>query len=115
MTSKAQQELLLEMPQHYIAGGVYAKELHLLSIGAKVTQHVHKYDHLSLLATGRVAVTTPEGRKEYSAPTGVLIKAGVAHEIEALTADVLWYCVHSVPQDLRGEALIDASLIEDAA
>lgn len=101
----------LAHPKHYIVGQTYVKELRLELAGDKVNSHAHLFDHLSLLATGRVAVTVNGKRIEYEAPTAVTILANQRHEIEALCNDCLWYCIHSVPEDLRGEELLDSVLV----
>ena len=100
----------LEFPQHYIAGGVYVKELWMRHLGEKVQGHAHTYDHLSLLARGQVMVTVDGVTTVYTAPTAVTIKAGLEHEIAALTSDCLWYCVHAVPEGLRTEEELDAAV-----
>lgn len=104
-------EDLIAHPRHFIGGGVYAKELIMLKAGGGVEQHVHKHDHLSLLACGRVSVTADGNQTVYTGPTGILIRAGVSHKIEALTDNVLWYCVHAIPEDLKSAGDIDAALI----
>lgn len=98
----------IEFPKFYIVGGVYAKELQLRLRGDKVVSHSHNFDHLSLLAKGRVAVTVNGISTVYNAPTAVNVRAFMEHEIEALVDDCLWYCIHAVPDDLRGEAQLDS-------
>lgn len=104
----------MTFPQHYIVGGVYVKELILRSKGDQVLGHSHNFDHLSLLAKGTVQVSDGTHSVTYIAPTGVNIKAGHHHEITALTDDCLWYCIHAVPEGLRGEALLDDVVVKRA-
>lgn len=101
-------------PKHYIAGGVYAKELVLRQAGTLVVSHAHKYDHLSLLVRGQVQVTVDGVSRVYSAPCGVEVKAGAQHEIIAMVDDCLWYCLHAVPAEFDGESLIDEVLVKQA-
>lgn len=104
-------EDFLTHPRHFIGGGVYAKELVMLKAGSSVEQHIHKHDHLSLLACGRVSVTADGNQTVYTGPTAIIIRAGISHKIEALTDNVLWYCVHAIPENLKSEGDIDAALI----
>lgn len=97
----------LRYPKHYTVGGVYVKELVLEKAGDKVLGHRHLFDHLSLLAKGCVKVTVDGMATSYNSPTALNIKAGKHHEIMALTDDCLWYCVHAVPAELRGEDVLD--------
>jgi len=101
----------IEFPQHYISGGVYVKQLILETAGDTVLGHAHAFDHLSLLATGVVDVEVEGVSTRYTAPTAVTIKAGLRHQIRAVKNDCLWYCVHSIPDDLRGEELLDDVVI----
>lgn len=102
----------LQFPKHYCVGGVYAKELWLEHVGDKVLSHSHTYDHLSLVARGRVRVTVDGVTTDYPARSAVNVKAGKEHMIEALEAGSLWYCIHSVPEDLVGEDVLDAAVLK---
>lgn len=82
---------------HFMAGEVYAKQVQLRA-GRILVGHKHNYDHLSILASGAVAVTVCGKSTVYVGPTAVLIEANKVHEVAALK-DSLWYCVHSVPED----------------
>jgi quercetin dioxygenase-like cupin family protein len=101
----------VQFPVFYVVGQTYVKQLELKSVGDKVLSHEHDYDHLSLLAKGRVRVTVEGIAVDYTSPCGVVIAAGKAHEIEALVSGCLWYCIHSVPEGLRGEELLDAAVV----
>lgn len=101
----------LEAPRHFCVGGVYAKELHFLHSGQVVRSHKHAFDHLSLLVKGRVMVIADGISTEYRAPEGIKIRAGVEHEIMSMEPDTLWYCIHAVPEDLRGEDILDAAVL----
>ena len=39
--------------QHHFGGGVYAKET-FIPAGKWLVQHIHKFDHLSVLAQGSI-------------------------------------------------------------
>jgi len=93
--------------QHHFSSGVYAKEIHIPA-GCLVGSHAHKFDHLSLLASGEVIVKTDETTQHVKAPACLTIKAGIHHEISALT-DSVWYCIHAT--DVTDPAQVDAELI----
>lgn len=93
----------------FFGGGVYAKQT-FIPKGMKLTQHVHLYDHLSLLATGSVEVCVDGVCHSYQAPCDpILILAGKAHEVTSLT-DCIWYCLWAV--DVATEALANAEAID---
>lgn len=93
--------------QHHFSAGVYAKEIHIPA-GCLVGSHSHRFDHLSLLASGEVVVSTDDWTRTYKAPCCLTIEAGVHHEIRALT-DTVWYCIHAT--DVTDPALVDEELI----
>lgn len=81
---------------HYFGAGVYAKEAKVPA-GYLVAKHTHSYTHLSILASGKAIIKAGDVVKEYYAPTCIEIKAGISHEIVALT-DVVWYCIHATEE-----------------
>lgn len=103
-----------ELPKHYIAGGVYAKEWRGQA-GQRIEQHSHNFDHLSYLAKGRVLVEV-EGSTNLTVegPTALRIAAHKFHKITALT-DCLWLCIHAIPEDLKDESSIETYLVDEEA
>jgi len=95
----------------YIAGGVFAKQWKARRIGDYIEQHQHSFDHLSFLASGVVEVEVNGKIATYTGPTGINIKAFASHKVTALTPDVLWLCIHAIPDELRDAALIEKALI----
>lgn len=93
--------------RHNFADGLYAKETHIPA-GLKLAKHTHKFTHLSILARGSVRVRAGENSSIYAAPTCIEIKAGIEHEVEALT-DAVWYCIHAI--DETDETKIDEVII----
>lgn len=83
---------------HHFSSGVYAKQM-MLPKGAVATSHKHTYDHMSVLAQGKVWVGVGErGRlRMYTAPAVVEIKAGVNHFIHAIE-DSVWFCIHATDE-----------------
>lgn len=77
---------------HHFGAGVYARQMQI-SAGEIVGKHKHTYDHLSVLASGTVVVTTDEQQEELTGPCCLAIKAGTLHTIHALT-DAVWFCIH---------------------
>lgn len=65
--------------------------------------HKHHFDHVTLLAKGKVLVEV-EGHtaKEFVAPTFIIIKKEHEHKITALEDDTLYYCVFAL-RDVDGD------------
>ena len=78
---------------HHFSDGLYAKQMSIPK-GAIACQHKHEYDHLSVLAQGKVRVLFDEDKFEvYTAPACINIKKDINHTIMALE-DSTWFCIH---------------------
>jgi quercetin dioxygenase-like cupin family protein len=94
--------------QHYLEGGMYAKEA-CIPKGYALVQHKHKFGHLSVLAQGEVLLDIDGVQVKRTAPCCLHIEAGKHHGILALT-DVVWYCIHAT--DVAEVTDVDDTLIE---
>lgn len=82
---------------HHFSEGLYAKEVELKA-GTFAVQHKHTYDHLSVLAKGKVKVLFEgELSKEYVAPACINIVKDINHAVYALE-DSVWYCIHATSE-----------------
>ena len=79
--------------KHHFAAGVYAKGA-FLKAGDRLVQHKHKFDHLSILATGTVDVTVEGVTTRINESDCLTIEAGKYHCVVAVT-DAVWYCIHA--------------------
>ena len=88
--------------------GLYFRAILLPNKGDIVPQHIHNYDHVSLIASGKVRLTV-EGRPEgdFEAFRAIVIKANKLHVFEALENNTRLACVHQ----LNGEQY---SLLKEA-
>ena len=96
------------MIHHHFSSGVYAKETRIPA-GFILVQHVHKHDHLSILASGSVEMVVDNVKSVIHAPACLTIAAGKHHGIKSLT-DVVWYCVHAT--NCTDENEVDEVLVE---
>lgn len=82
---------------HHFSEGVYAKQMFLPKDAIACT-HKHNYDHLSILAQGKVIVLFDDDKFEtYTAPACITIKKDMNHAIRALE-DSVWFCVHATEE-----------------
>lgn len=82
-----------EVIQENVAG-LYFRSI-VVPRGIRVPQHVHPYDHATLVAQGAVSVEI-EGSYAgvYSAGTAIEIKAHQRHEFVSLEDDTRLVCIH---------------------
>lgn len=78
-------------------GNIWVRQNILEKEGESHPGHKHYFDHVTLLARGKVQVEV-EGHdsKEFEAPTFIVIKKEHEHKITALTDDALYYCVFAL-------------------
>ena len=94
---------------HHFSDGLYAKQMEL-PVGFFVVQHQHTYDHLSILAKGKVRVLFDNDVvAEYTAPACINIIKNINHSIYALEQST-WFCVHATDETNQDE--IDNVLIK---
>ena len=60
------------MIHHHFSAGVYAKETRIPA-GYVLVQHKHKFDHLSILASGSIELMVDGVRSEVHAPACLTI------------------------------------------
>ena len=72
--------------------------------------HTHAFDHLTLLAKGKLKVTVDGVASEFTAPHMIYIHKDKVHELEALTDGTVAYCIHALRDKDAGE-ILDPSMI----
>lgn len=95
---------------HHFNSGVYAREMHLPK-GWQAESHKHKFDHMSILASGHVIVMVDEEKEEYIAPCVLNVQAGKIHSIYAIE-EAVWFCVHATEE--KDMLTLEKILIEEA-
>lgn len=81
----------------FTADGVFVKQMYIEKAGTLIPQHAHTYDHLSMLAAGRVRIWEAGvlvGDK--TAPAAIFIKANVKHKFLSLDDKTVIYCIHKL-------------------
>lgn len=69
--------------------------------------HAHTFDHVTLLASGRLQLNALGKSTEFSAPHHIFIKAGVVHELIALEDNTAVHCIHALRDGERVEDIVD--------
>lgn len=73
--------------------------------------HTHQFDHLTLLAKGRLKVTVDGIASEFTAPHMIYIHKDKVHELEALVDETVAYCIHALRDGDDVGDIIDPSMI----
>lgn len=101
-------EMLDGLTVHHFSDGLYAKEMHIPA-GMAVLKHTHDYNHLSVLAKGKVVVLRGEEMEIIEGPACLDIEAGLIHGVKAIT-DCVWFCIHAT--DEKDASKVDEVLIK---
>ena len=97
--------------EHFFTDGVYARKM-TIPADVVVPTHRHTYDHMSILASGRVAVILGKSTTEYVAPAVIHIRKNLSHAIRSFEPSV-WICIHATTEtdpDRLKETLIVGDL-----
>lgn len=79
-----------------IEGNVFVRMFRLSMVGDVYKGHTHTFDHITLLAMGRVLCIREGITIGFDAPCLIKTKAGVHHEFRALSDDCVLCCVHAI-------------------
>lgn len=89
---------------------LFSRMMHFAHAGDTEQGHTHNFDHLTLLAKGKLKVTVDGQMSEFTAPQMIYIKADKTHELVALEDDTLAYCIHAL-RTKDGSDILDPSMI----
>jgi quercetin dioxygenase-like cupin family protein len=86
---------------------VFVKQMRFIKAGDTEQGHSHCFDHLTLLATGKLRLTALGKSTDFTAPHHIFIKAGVEHELLALEDETVVHCIHALRDGERVEDIVD--------
>lgn len=89
---------------------LFSRMMHFEKAGDIEIGHTHQFDHLTLLAKGKLKVTVDGIASEFTAPHMIYIHKDKLHELEALTDETVAYCIHAL-RDKETNEILDPSMI----
>lgn len=90
---------------------LFSRMMHFKSAGDMEHGHAHVFDHLTLLAAGRLQVTVEGKVSEFSAPHMIYIKAEHNHELVALEDNTVAYCIHALRDGNGVDDILDPASV----
>jgi quercetin dioxygenase-like cupin family protein len=78
---------------------LFSRQMHFEKAGDAEQGHAHSFDHLTLLAKGKLRVRINDEVTDFTAPEMIYIKAELKHELTALTDNTVAYCIHALRED----------------
>lgn len=84
-------------------GNVWVMQNHFKKAQEIHSGHAHEFDHVSLIASGKVRVEV-EGYppKEFTGPTFIIIRKNKVHNLVALEDDTVVFCIFALPESVAG-------------
>lgn len=92
-------------------GNVYSRQMHFKKAGDMEHGHSHCFDHVTLLAKGKLQLTALGTTTEFTAPHQIFIKADVMHELVALEDDTVAFCIHALRDMADPQTIVDPSML----
>lgn len=89
---------------------LFSRMMHFKRVGDIEVGHTHQFDHLTLLAKGKLKVTVEGVATEFTAPHMIYIHKDKVHELEAITDETVAYCIHAL-RDRNNAEILDPSMI----
>ena len=115
MTRKAHEFVDCRADAPYVSIGcvanLFSRQMHFQKAGDREHGHTHPFDHLTLLAAGKLQVTVEGKTTEFKAPHMIFIKAEHNHELVALEDNTVAYCVHALRVGERVEDILDPAMV----
>ena len=90
---------------------LFSRQMHFKQAGDIEHGHTHPFDHLTLLASGRLQVTVNGKATEFKAPHMIYIKAEFNHELVALEDNTVAYCIHALRTGDGVDDILDPAMV----
>lgn len=90
---------------------LFVRQMHFQNVGDKELGHAHSFDHLTLLAKGKLAVKINDEVTEFTAPQMIFIKAELQHELTAVSDNTVAYCIHALRSDVANGDILDPAMV----
>ena len=79
-----------------IVANVLVKTIHFLNVQDYTRGLAHRFDSITLLASGKVLLKHDSGEQEFVAPHAIVLPKGLAHQFTALSNDTVICYIHAI-------------------
>jgi quercetin dioxygenase-like cupin family protein len=79
-----------------LVDNVFVKMHRFLNAGDTHQGHAHVFDHITLLANGKVLMKHDNGEQEFTAPHLIVTPKGITHQFTALEPGTVFCCIHAI-------------------
>lgn len=89
---------------------LFVRQMHFVKADDMESGHAHAFDHMTLLAKGRLKVIINGEETEFTAPQMIFIKAELKHELIAISDNTVAYCIHAL-RETNSADILDPSMV----
>jgi len=90
---------------------VFSRQMHFKKAGDMEHGHSHCFDHITLLAKGKLRLNALGTTTDFVAPHQIYIKANVVHELIAMEDDTVAFCIHALRDMNDAQTIVDPSML----
>lgn len=92
---------------------LFSRQMHFEKAGDVEHGHTHSFDHLTLLASGKLKIVVEGNESVFIAPQMIYIKAEKMHELTALEDNTVAYCIHALRIGEDVDDIVDPSMVPE--
>lgn len=87
-----------------LVSNLFVRQMNFKNAGDVEISHAHSFDHMTLLAKGKLKVAIGNEETVFVAPQIIFIKANIQHTLTAETDSTVAYCIHAL-RDNNGDII----------
>lgn len=91
---------------------LFSRMMRFKKSGDTEVGHAHQFDHLTLLAKGKLKVTVNGKVSHFATPHMIYIHKDYVHELEALEDETVAYCIHALRTPDQTD-ILDPSMVPE--
>ena len=86
----------LPLTSFQVVDNIFVKMHYFENTGDTHHGHAHAFDHITLLARGKVLMKHDNGEQEFVAPHLIVTPKGIVHQFTALEPHTIFCCIHAI-------------------
>ena len=94
-----------------LVSNIWTRMMHFVNAGDREQGHIHTYDHVTLLAYGKLEVEVDGITTVFEAPQMIFINKDKKHQLTALEDNTLAYCIHALRDSDNSGNILDPSML----
>lgn len=98
-----------------LVDNVFVKLHQFVNAGDTHQGHAHVFDHITLLASGKVLMTHDNGQQEFTAPHLIVTPKGITHQFTALEPNTVFCCIHAIREGSEVENVASQEITPEQA